>query len=1221
LSKKNRKKKPLNFRRVKNWVLSLLGLFVIFMAISFSLARVAIKSVPDYTSSIESIVSEQLGFKVEVGFLDAEIRWLVPRLNLIDVNVFDKTGKQHILHFKEIDLSLDWLTTIKTQFPTVGEITVVGLKAQIGVTKKSQLVFQNYVVDKDIDKTLNSSANFDAVNSFKFSENLKNYINNLNFKILDSQLRFFDFRKKQKTRILNNFNLQLLNSGDEHTFEIKADLPENYGKHLHMILEVDGDLFDYKNLDGQAYLSLEGFFAAPWLDDFWGDLGIAANAGVNAQVWLDWKKQSITNVYSKFKLQDMEVHYLKTLVESWNLEKLDGEIWWKKNDDGWQFDIRNLESVRDGNIWPQSSAVSVVMADAKGELHIQSDYLRIEGVTYLAGMAASIYDAKDPWLALLHKYNPTGDIKYMEAVLPIDQPEKIKLSANFDRLGALLPDLEPSGVSGLSGSVEYENGHARLFMDSRNSQLQFKNLFRDTMEFDEVYGVVDIFNQEDEWRVTTDSLVAKSPHIETENRMVFSVSNSQKPFLDLITKFKNGDAQYTKRYLPVSIMGKKTVSWLDNGIKSGSVLQGGYMFYGNLSDMPFKGNEGISLAFFDVENVHLHYLDNWPDIKGVNATLRFENESMYIKGRGGSTFDSNITNAQVSIDSFFFPVLEVKGDVDVDLSDIRPFLENSVLRNYKDTYIGNVDLKGPGSLNLNISIPLVNDSLPQWAGELSVDDAHLTLIRENYKFTAVSGKFSFADSFIESSPVTAKIDNRPVKVKVETRQIDKDVNYHIDIEAYLDSKTVLSPIPKVREYIGGFANWDVDIDIAGSAIKNNELVGVKISSDLKEVESKIYGPLFKSVDEPMSLLMNVKVMEDSTVSYDLTLPGDKYFKLEEFEAYRHLYANTPSIKGTLKEYKDDGLSKPIEIDLEYFDVDAFLQADKDISDLIKDKEISKMHPDDFLPIRFKTRNMNWKKFDFKALEFLTVPGKSGLVVDNIKMVADDYAINGRGEWSVGWNNKHITSLAAKVDVKNLGNALKKLELSRDIKDTRGKIDLRLKWKDMPQNFNWQNLQGDGSLKFRDGTFKKIDAGAGRMLGLFNLKTLFSLDFANQVSKGFTFDKMKGTFTFSNGNAYTDNLSIESKAADVYMKGRLGLNDMTVDQSVRVRPHVGSTVTFGTTVVAGPAVGGLVYLFQKIFNPDALTEYAYSVKGDISAPTVRLLSAPRTNDSQDAEDEF
>jgi len=1221
LSKKDRKKKPLNYRRVKNWVLSLLGLFIIFMAISFSLARMAIKSVPDYTSSIESIVSEQIGFKIEVGFLDAEINWLIPKLNLIDVNVFDKTGKHHILHLEEIYLSLDWFTTIKTQFPTVGEITLVGLKAQAGITESSQLVLQDYIVDEDIDKTLKSNAKFNDVNNFKFSENLRNYINNLNFKILDSQLRLFDFRKNKKIRILNNFNLLLLNSGDEHTFEIKADLPENYGKRLHMILNVDGDLFEYKKLHGQAYLSLENFFAAPWLDDFWGDIGIAANAGVNAQVWLDWKEQSVTSIYSKFKLQDMQVHYLNTQVESWNLEKLDGEIWWEKKGNGWQFDIRNLKSVRDGKTWPKSSAVNVVMSDDKGELHIQADYLRVEGITYLAGMAASIYDAKDPWLALLHKYHPTGDVKYMEAVLPIEQPEKIKLSADFDRLGVILPDLEPSGLSGLSGALEYENGHARLLIDSQNSQIEFKNLFRNAMTLNEVYGVVNVFNKRDEWQVSSDSLVVKTPHIETENRVEFIVSKNQKPFLDLITKFKNGDAQYTNQYLPVSIMGEKTVNWLDKGIKSGTVTQGGYMFYGNLGDMPFKGNQGVSLAFFDVENVHLHYLDDWPGINRASATLRFENESMFIKARAGRTFNSNITDAQVSINSFFSPVLEVKGDVGVDLEDIRPFLENSVLRDDKDSYIENIDLKGSAQLGLNISIPLTEKPEVKWEGKLSVDDGALTLLNEDYKFTEVSGEFDFANSFIKSSPVSAKIDNQPVKVMLETRQIDKDINYHIDIEGYVDSKTVLSPIPEIRDYIAGFANWDIDIDIAGSSVKNNELLGIKVSSDLKQVASSFQGPLFKSLEEPMTLLMNINILENSTIKYDLVLPDNKYFKLDEFATYRYLYANTPSIKGRIKQYKHGEESKPVEVDLDYFDVDAFLHTEEGVEPSVLNKKLSSIRPNDFPAVSFKAKDMQWQNFDFALLEFSTKPDNLNLLVDNINIETKEYTVNGKGKWSMGWNNQHETNLTANVNVKNLGAALQKLEFTRDIKGTRGKIDLRLKWQDMPHNFSWQNLKGDGKLRFKDGVLKKIDAGTGRILGLFNLKTLFSLDFANQVSKGFSFDKMKGDFTFLNGNIHTDNMVIESKAADIYMRGRLGLNDMTVDQSVRVRPHLGSTLTFGTTIVAGPAVGGLVYLFQKVFNPDALTEYSYSVKGDINDPVVKLLSAPSSADSQEINDEL
>ena len=1221
MSKKNRKKKPLNYRRVKNWVLSLLGLFIIFMAISFSLARMAIKSVPDYISSIQNIISEQTGFKVEIGFLDAEINWLIPRLNLINVNVFNNSGKQHVLHIDEIDLSLDWMTTIKTRFPAVGEITLIGLNAQLGITKKSQLVFQDYVVDNNIDNTLSSNVKLDIANNFQFSENLKYYINNLNFKILNSELRLFDYRKQQKIRVLNNFNLLLLNSGNEHTFEIKADFPENYGKHLQMILNIEGDLFDYKNLNGQAYLSLEQFYVAPWLDDFWGELGVAANAGVNAQIWLDWQAQSITDVFSKFTLDDMAVHYLDASVKTWALQRLDGEVWWQKNANGWQLDIRNLESVRDGNIWPKPSAVNVVMLDAKGDLHIQADYLRIEGITYLAGMVASVYDAKDPWLALLHKYNPTGDISDFEATLPIDQPEKINLQAGFDRLGAALPDLEPSKVSNLSGSVEYADGHARLMLNSDNTELEFNKLFRDTMKFNKVHGVVDVFNQQDQWKILTDSLEVNSPHIETENRMLFTVSNNQQPFLDLTTKFKNGDAQYASLYLPVGIMGKKTVDWIDKGIKSGTVTQGGYQFYGNLSDMPFRGNEGVSLAFFELQNGHLHYLDNWPDIQGINATLRFENESMFIRGHSGNTFNSDIADAQVSINSFFSPVLEVKGNVDVDLSDIKRFLKSSIFKKGKKTYIENIDFIGNGSLDLNLFIPLSNNAITEWGGKLSVDDGQLTLLNENYKFNEVSGELSFANAFIESTPVTAKIDGRSINAKVETRQVDGKRDYHIDLDGYLNSKTVLSPAPSIKEYIDGDANWDVNIDIAGSKVESNELVSIEVSSDLKEVVSKIQGPLFKSIDQSMSLLMSIKVLENSVVSYDLVLPDNKHFKLDELDEYRYIYADTPGIKGTLKQYKAKGTLKPIEVDLDYFNIDDFLQGGENASNVIKNSALQDIIPSDLPAIKFKSKNMKWQKFNFQEVEFLTKPSQLGLAVDSFRITTPDYTVNGNGGWFKDWNKQNITSLTAIVDVKNLGTALKKLEITNDIKNIHGKIDLNLKWNDMPHNFSWVNMQGDGKLNLRKGTFKKIDAGVGRVLGLFNLKTLFSLDFANQVSKGFSFDKMKGTLAFKNGNVYTDDLVIESKAADVYMKGRLGIRDQTVKQLVKVRPHVGSTVAFGTTVVAGPVIGGLVYLFQKVFNPDALTEYEYSVNGDINDPVVTLLSVPKSKNSKQNEDDL
>ena len=126
----------MTLRRLKNWFLGVVGLSVIFLAISFTLIRVAIKYVPDYSLAIQQAVSEELNIKLEVEQIDAEIYWLVPRLNLYKVKVYDETGKKLLLHANEIDLSLDWANTVRTMLPAISEVTLDGIKLQIGINKK-----------------------------------------------------------------------------------------------------------------------------------------------------------------------------------------------------------------------------------------------------------------------------------------------------------------------------------------------------------------------------------------------------------------------------------------------------------------------------------------------------------------------------------------------------------------------------------------------------------------------------------------------------------------------------------------------------------------------------------------------------------------------------------------------------------------------------------------------------------------------------------------------------------------------------------------------------------------------------------------------------------------------------------------------------------------------------------------------------------------------------
>lgn len=202
MSTKPIKKKKLTFRKVKNWILGIVGLTVILLAISFTLVRVAIKSVPDYAVAIQDAVSKELNIQLEVEVIDTEIYWLVPRLNLYNVNVYDESGKKLFLHANKIDLSLDWANTLRTMIPAISEITLDGLKLKVGVNKKKQLLVQDYVVSENIDDALKAANKASSslpspsqISEDLLSEELQFVINNLNFKVLNSQIKFYEDRK------------------------------------------------------------------------------------------------------------------------------------------------------------------------------------------------------------------------------------------------------------------------------------------------------------------------------------------------------------------------------------------------------------------------------------------------------------------------------------------------------------------------------------------------------------------------------------------------------------------------------------------------------------------------------------------------------------------------------------------------------------------------------------------------------------------------------------------------------------------------------------------------------------------------------------------------------------------------------------------------------------------------------------------------------------------
>ena len=114
-------------------------------------------------------------------------------------------------------------------------------------------------------------------------------------------------------------------------------------------------------------------------------------------------------------------------------------------------------------------------------------------------------------------------------------------------------------------------------------------------------------------------------------------------------------------------------------------------------------------------------------------------------------------------------------------------------------------------------------------------------------------------------------------------------------------------------------------------------------------------------------------------------------------------------------------------------------------------------------------------------------------------------------------------------------------------------------------------------------------------------------------KGFSFDRISGRFDISKGDAFTNNLTLDSPAAKVEIAGRIGLADQDYDQVVYVTPKVSSNLAVVGGLAGGPQVGIGLWVADKILGRKinkSITK-RYTIEGTWSKPVVRKMKREKT----------
>lgn len=303
-----------------------------------------------------------------------------------------------------------------------------------------------------------------------------------------------------------------------------------------------------------------------------------------------------------------------------------------------------------------------------------------------------------------------------------------------------------------------------------------------------------------------------------------------------------------------------------------------------------------------------------------------------------------------------------------------------------------------------------------------------------------------------------------------------------------------------------------------------------------------------------------------------------------------------------------------------------LQLDK-VSDNDTD-ERQTLNPRDLPALSITVDNLIYNEANFGALNLQAEKASNGLIIQDFSFSKPSMEITGTGSWKTV-NNEIFSQFNIELKAERFASMLSTFGYDeKAVEQGKTHIKVDALWPGSPMNFNLARLDGTLELDIGKGQFLEIDPKAVRLLGLLSVSTLprrLLLDFNDIFEEGFAFDRIKGTFTLQDGQAFTSDLSMEGPAALITATGRTGLVDQTYDQIITIIPQISNTLPVAGALFgpAGIGIGAVIFLAGKVFEGipeqiDKVLGYRYTVEGSWDDPVIKPVQPSQAREKNPLE---
>ena len=426
------------------------------------------------------------------------------------------------------------------------------------------------------------------------------------------------------------------------------------------------------------------------------------------------------------------------------------------------------------------------------------------------------------------------------------------VKARFDGL-SIHPVGKIPGFARLSGHLEGNENNGILSLDAHNSTVDAPLIMQEPLVVDSLIGKLSWEKHDHGMEFNFDKFTVENADLAGYFFGNFQIIPESPGLIDLTVHLTRAAVRHAARYTPLVALDGEARDWLRNALIDGKADDFNLRLKGDLNDFPFDGNRnGLFQISARASGVVVEYAKGWPRVENGDAKLEIRGKRLEVVAPTANTVNGILKNVSVVLPDMLSPnlLLQVRGEAVGETMRALDFIQKSPVRGYINGLTDRTVATGNGNLNLQVNIPLSDNSPVVVTGRYHFLDNQLSLGNKLFTVDKLNGDLLFSESSVQTQNVTGQVLGGPATIVLQSNK-GGVVHARMTGRANVDALHTPDVHPWLNLLSGGF-DWESEIKVV------NKKTSFALTSNLAGMTSELPAPFAKRTNEiiPLRFEMN-----------------------------------------------------------------------------------------------------------------------------------------------------------------------------------------------------------------------------------------------------------------------------------------------------------------------------------------------------------------------------